>query len=116
MAPSRLGAFRPSFGRSVAFADVEALVSVTRPLSNRTPKRLAENFTEILDEAGHPEAINDSYTTCPSRRITEVVPAYRKRVYGPIVTKRIGMDMLRDHCDHFACWVAQPEKLDTEGD
>lgn len=99
---------------ALAFANVEALASVTQPLSNRTLERLIERYGEIVDEAGHPEAINDSYETCPSRRITGVVPAYRKRAHGPIVTRRIGMDVLREKCSHFASWLERLETIGTD--
>lgn len=119
------GSFNPKFFipyvqlhefEALAFADVDALASVTHPISNRTPDRLTEKFTEILDEAGHPEAINDGYETCPSRQITGVVPAYRKRAHGPIVTRRIGMDVLREECDHFASWLERLETIGTDSD
>jgi len=96
---------------ALAFADVRILAEVTAPLM-RIPliDRLAQHYQSLLDEAGHPEAINDSYETCPSRRIESKVKAYRKRVHGPIVTKRIGLDILRVKCTHFASWI---EKLET---
>ncbi|MDR4508280.1 MAG: DUF4276 family protein [Candidatus Brocadiaceae bacterium] len=76
------GSFNPKFFvpyvqlhefEALAFADVKALTSVIHPLSKETPERLIGSFTEILDTAGHPEAINDNYETCPSRQIAVVV-------------------------------------------
>jgi hypothetical protein len=96
---------------ALAFADVEKLTSVAQPLCRYSAERLNSDFTAILEEAGHPEAIDDGYETCPSRRIAGIVPAYRKRVHGPIVTSRIGLDVLRQRCDHFAQWIEKLESI-----
>ena len=99
---------------ALAFTDAKALASVVAPLGNRNADQLAESFQAIVDEAEHPEAINDSYETCPSRRITSLVPGYRKRVHGPIVTERIGIATLAARCPHFASWLKRLEELGTE--
>ena len=99
---------------ALAFADVEKLASVVAPLGYQDVDRLSVQFQRIVDEAGHPEAINDSYETCPSRRITNIERAYRKRVHGPIVTSRIGLDVLRSECQHFASWLDRLEYTKDE--
>lgn len=96
---------------ALAFADVRMLASVLAPVSRDTEERLAERFGKILLEAGEPEAIDDGYDTCPSRRIGNIVPAYKKRVLGPTVTNRIGLDVLRARCPHFGQWLAHLEQL-----
>lgn len=98
---------------ALAFADVRVLTSVVAPLSlsHTSPEKLEKQFSRILDEAGHPEAINDGIETCPSRRITGVVKAYKKRIHGPIVTGRIGLETLRDRCGHFASWLERLERI-----
>jgi len=96
---------------ALAFSDVYRLASVAAPLKNQAVGILAGKFQQILDEAGHPEAINDSYETCPSRRIERIAPAYRKRAHGPIVTARIGLQVLREKCDHFASWIDRLEAI-----
>jgi hypothetical protein len=101
---------------ALAFADVKTLASVASPLGRRSVETLTEEFSEILAEAGDPEAINDGYETCPSRRITGLVSAYKKRVHGPIVTRRIGLDVLREQCAHFASWLQRLESIETETD
>lgn len=101
---------------ALAFADVATLASVASPLGPRSAEILTEKFSEVLTEAGDPEAINDAYETCPSRRITGIVSAYRKRVHGPIVTRRIGLDVLREKCAHFSSWLQRLESIDTETD
>ena len=102
---------------ALAFADVATLASVLSPISLRGSSSLesiTQTFTEILEAAGHPEAINDGYETCPSRRIASAVPAYKKRAQGPIITSRIGLTVLREKCHHFALWLQRLEQLGTE--
>lgn len=99
---------------ALAFADIKKLVSVLAPIGKDSEEALAEKFNEILKAAGNPEAINDSYETCPSRRIGKIVPAYRKCLQGPIVTKRIGIDILREQCPHFGKWLVRLEQLGAE--
>lgn len=99
---------------ALAFSDIQKLVSVVSPLSNWSDSSLEAHFVQILEEAGHPEAIDDGWETCPSRRIALKVAPYRKRVHGPIVTGRIGLDVLREKCDHFASWLARLESIGAE--
>lgn len=99
---------------ALTFSDVNALAAVVAPVSRMIPDRLASYFLEVLEEAGHPEAINDGWETCPSRRISGIVGAYRKPLHGPIVTRRIGLDVLRDKCDHFSSWLARLENIGAE--
>jgi len=101
---------------ALTFANVDVLASAVAPLSDKTSEVLAAAFGEILEMAGHPEAIDDGYETCPSRRISGQVPAYKKRVHGPIVTSRIGIEVLRDRCDHFASWLMRLEQLEAGTD
>jgi len=96
---------------ALVFADIEELTSVVAPLSKDSASSIVRKFERVLDEAGHPEAINDGYETCPSRRITSVVKAYNKRAHGPIVTKRIGLNALREKCNHFASWLDRLESM-----
>lgn len=96
---------------ALTFSDVDTLAAVVSPVSGMTTDRLASYFLEVLEEAGYPEAINDGWETCPSRRISGVVGAYRKPLHGPIVTRRIGLEVLRVKCDHFASWLARLESI-----
>jgi len=96
---------------ALAFAGVKELTSVVAPLSQDSANLIERKFERVLNEAGHPEAINDGYETCPSRRITSVVKAYNKRAHGPIVTRRIGLDALREKCNHFASWLDRLESI-----
>ncbi|HET6883270.1 MAG TPA: DUF4276 family protein [Pirellulales bacterium] len=97
---------------ALAFADVETLASVIVAIAHHSAEQLTTRFATIVEGAGHPEAIDDGYETSPSRRIEGIVPAYKKRVHGPVVTGRIGLDVLRQRCDHFASWLQKLERLD----
>jgi len=98
---------------ALLFTDVRQLVSVVAA-NDRNVQGLEEYFGQILAEAGGPEAINDNYETCPARRITKRVKAYKKRVHGPIVTKRIGLPALRSRCLHFASWLERLESIGNQ--
>ena len=98
---------------ALAFADVAVLAAVLWPLGTEPAEKLVQALGRIVEDAGHPEAIDDGRDTCPSRRIAKIVPAYKKRAQGPIVTKRIGIDTLRIQCPHFGDWLARLEQLDV---
>ena len=96
---------------ALAFADYAVLASVLTPIAKDSFDSLALQFAAILLQSGNPEAINDGYETCPSRRISTIVPAYKKRAQGPIITSRIGIDVLRQTCSHFGEWLSRLEQL-----
>jgi hypothetical protein len=94
---------------------VGVLASVLDPIGGYSSEILEQQFTSILSKAGHPEAINDGYETCPSRRISGLVPAYKKPAQGPIITSRIGIDKLRVQCTHFGEWLSRLEQINSGG-
>lgn len=96
---------------SLTFSDTNELAAVLSPIGSYSTTQLGEKFQNIVEQAGEPEAINDGYETCPSRRISKIVPAYKKRAQGPIVTRRIGLEMLRQKCPHFGKWLSKLEQL-----
>ncbi len=58
-----------------------------------------------------PEDINDNPETAPSKRISIVLPGYQKTVHGPLVTTRIGLEVIRRECTHFHEWLSWLEGL-----
>ncbi len=100
---------------ALLFADVAKMAAVLDPVSPKQKVPLATQFKTILDQAGQPEAIDDGRETCPSRRITRIVPAYTKAIHGPIVAGRIGLDLLRAACPHFGQWLGRLESLGSRG-
>ena len=74
------------------------------------------SFQKILDDhEGECEAINDSKTTAPSKRIMEIVPFYKKgssvNAHGWRILKQIGMQKIRKQCIRFNDWVHKLELL-----
>lgn len=96
---------------ALVFADTDKLAEATSGVCTTPATRLSDRFGKIVADAGEPEAIDDGYDTCLSRRITSVVPGYRKRIHGPIVAQRIGLDRLRAKCAHFAEWLGKLERV-----
>lgn len=52
-----------------------------------------------------PEEIDDDPATCPSARLRRLYPKYKKRIDGPIIVGRIGLDAIRRECPHFNEWL-----------
>jgi hypothetical protein len=102
---------------AIVFSNVMALASVAASIPGQVESQdeFARYFQQVVDSAGDPEAINDGYETCPSRRITNKVRGYQKPLHGPIIAKRIGLDVVRQRCPHFATWLARLESLCRHG-
>jgi hypothetical protein len=59
-----------------------------------------------------PEHINNKPETAPSKRLEQLYAGfYRKRLIGPLVTKNIGLERLRQACPRFGAWVTTLEDL-----
>lgn len=58
-----------------------------------------------------PKEINEGHTTHPSARICQHLPDYQKRLHGPRVVQRTGLDTLRQKCPHFADWMHRLESV-----
>lgn len=100
---------------ALLFADVAKMAEALAPIATTGVDGLNSRFKAILDAAGQAEAINDSYDTCPSRRIAGVVRAYDKVAFGPTIAGRIGLDALRVACPHFGQWLGRLESLGAGG-
>jgi hypothetical protein len=98
------------------FSDPDKLASVAAPIGRYTRRELCGHFQAIVDGAGgDPEAINDGYETCPSRRILSVVPRFKKVQHGSLVVGRIGLERIRDRCRHFSDWLSDLERCGDSG-
>lgn len=90
---------------ALVFADPEvAAVQLRAPA-------LARGMNEILRACGGPEDIDDSYETCPSRRLKGLYPPWDKVLHGPEVARAIGIPRLCEQCPRFSAWVQQLEGL-----
>ncbi|MDZ7360123.1 MAG: DUF4276 family protein [candidate division KSB1 bacterium] len=58
-----------------------------------------------------PEDIDDDPQNAPSKRLNRIVPAYQKTLHGPLITERIGLEVLRQECPHFREWLNWLESL-----
>ncbi|MDB9308677.1 DUF4276 family protein [Aphanizomenon sp. CS-733/32] len=58
-----------------------------------------------------PEHINDGPITAPSKRIKKCCPFYDKPLHGSLIAMDIGLDVIRQHCQHFDKWLTRLEKI-----
>jgi hypothetical protein len=61
-----------------------------------------------------PEHINDSPETAPSKRIISYYPTYQKISDGILIAQKIGLDRIRERCQHFGNWIEKLECLGGE--
>ena len=65
----------------------------------------------MVNEFEHPEDINNSPKTAPSKRILGAVKSYSKVLDGNCVAMDIGLERMRQRCSHFNEWVSEMEKI-----
>jgi Domain of unknown function (DUF4276) len=58
----------------------------------------AKKFQDVLDKCGECEKINNNFATKPSARITHIAARYQKKIDGPSVASRIGLQKIREKC------------------
>lgn len=100
---------------ALLFTNVAVLARTLHPstIAKTDLSQLEAALGRIVADAGEPEAIDDGYETCPSRRIAKLVPAYHKAVHGPTAAKRIGLETMRAACPHFRDWLTRLEQIGT---
>lgn len=79
------------------------------------PSQSIEQLHSIRAEFPTPEDIDDGPNTAPSKRIKQLVPGYRKRLYGPIIAEETGLTRIREECPRFDVWVSRLESLAQSG-
>ena len=72
---------------------------------------VVNELKNITSQFRTPEEINDGTETHPSARICKIVPGYQKRLHGPMVTARVGLDVIRGKCAHLNDWLSMLESL-----
>jgi Domain of unknown function (DUF4276) len=70
---------------------------------------LESHFNQIRNAFATPEDINDSPDTCPSRRVTDLVPGYEKPLFGTLAALEVGLIRIRAACPHFDRWLRRLE-------
>lgn len=93
---------------SLLFADVSAFAS-----TRSTWRTCVAELRDVRKAAATPEHINDGLMTHPSARLGRVLnePGYDKRLDGPAVAARIGIDRIRAECRYFGEWLGRLETL-----
>ena len=91
---------------SLLFADIRAFAT----LGSDVPQPV-DNLRAVRARFPTPEDINDNPATAPSQRIVAVLPRYRKRIHGPDVAERIGLNAIRAECPRFHDWLTRLESL-----
>ena len=67
-------------------------------------------FRRIRQRYQTPEHIDDGPATCPSRRIADLVPGYRKSRMGSLAIRSIGLASIRRECLLFSGWIDRLEQ------
>ncbi|WP_353932671.1 DUF4276 family protein [Okeanomitos corallinicola TIOX110] len=74
-----------------------------------------QSVVEILESERKlfpsPEHINDSPITAPSKRILRCCPGYDKPLHGSLIAMDIGLDTIRNQCQHFDKWLTKLENI-----
>lgn len=87
-----------------------------------SPDQIARTFSStsdvpklrmIVENVDSPEEVNDGPTTHPAARLSDLLPLYKKRLHGPMIVRRIGLDQIRQQCPHFHQWMSRLENLGT---
>jgi hypothetical protein len=93
--------------------EFEALV-LSQPLrlEEVLPQYQGQVHKLIQDIRGRaPEEIDEGPETHPAARIVRYFPGYQKRLHGPMVVERIGLDAIRSKCPHFDEWLSLLDSL-----
>ena len=96
----------PGYKNQTQSHEFEALLYANPSAFQTYSKAVAEMMEKaMLVSGGNPELINNSFDTSPSHRITQVYPEYSKPTVGVIISKRIGINTMREACPHFNEWL-----------
>lgn len=75
--------------------------------------KIVEKIQCIHDKSPTPEHINNSPCTAPSKRLEELIPNYEKGKVrnGTILSKDMGIDIIKGKCKHFDSWIEKIKKI-----
>ena len=88
------------------FSDVSVFADLTEASQDSM-----EALRGIRTEFRTPEDINDGRETAPGKRITGLIPRYRKSIHGPLIAMATGLEKVRAECPRFDAWVMRLEAL-----
>jgi hypothetical protein len=86
------------------FSNIEVIDDVMRPYQDRSQ---LDKLREIRSQFVTPEDINDGVETAPSKRLLNLYSSYNKELFGSLIAKQIGIDIMRNECKHFNDWVVK---------
>ena len=72
---------------------------------------VVERLQAERDAFPSPEHINDQPQTAPSKRIMGCCPGYEKPLHGSLIAMDIGLDTIREQCQHFHQWLTRLEQI-----
>ena len=62
-------------------------------------------------EFNTPEDINDTRETSPGHRLERLIPRYDKVLHGSLIAKETTLEIIREQCPGFNCWLSKIEEL-----
>lgn len=104
-----------NFIPNILVHEYEALLfSDITPFSDWTDENIVQSLRDIASQFDSPEHINDGPQTAPSKRIIKLIPGYDKVLQGCLIANDIGLDQIRQSCNHFNNWLNALESLNIE--
>lgn len=62
-------------------------------------------LTDVINKHPNPELLNDGNETAPSKRLSKLIPGYRKTLHGPLIAEEIGIPLIIEKCPRFNEWI-----------
>ena len=62
-------------------------------------------LTDMKNQFGNAELINNSFETAPSKRISKTISTYSKTLHGTRLASIIGVEKMKSECAHFSQWI-----------
>lgn len=64
-----------------------------------------QKLTDMKNQFGNAELINNSFETAPSKRISKTISTYSKTLHGTRLASIIGVEKMKSECAHFSQWI-----------
>jgi Domain of unknown function (DUF4276) len=100
----------PRFRPNLVLHELEAWVfAAAKQLGELLGDEVEAKLREDVARAGNPELVNDHPQTAPSKRLQRYCPGYTKTLEGPMAIEALGIDALRECCQHLDAWLRSLE-------
>jgi hypothetical protein len=90
---------------SLLFSAPEQIVDTVIDSRDVGFHKAKQELVAVKNHFVNPEMINNNRETCPNRRISKVISAYDKVVYGNSIALDIGLETMIKECRHFRKWI-----------